>query len=170
LEVAGALINLALLNALQKHYDEADALNERSLRILAKVSDSAHPLTGSVLNNMGFVSFGRHQYAKAQEQFLHAIEAKRKSGPELDPSLAAMYRNLGDVYATEKRYVDAKSCYGEAIRIWDATSGPLNPQLATPLENYARVLRKTEDFAEAEQAETRALGIRVRNSLVTTPH
>ena len=170
LEVASTLTNLAILNASQRHYREAEILNERSLRILTKMADSTQPsmravlMIGAVLNNMGFVSFGRHRYATAEEQFLKAIETKRKTGSALDVSVAPVYRNLGDVYVAEKRFQDAKRCYGEAIRIWDATA-PQNSQLAAPLENYAKVLRKTEDYAEAELAETRALGIRVRSSL-----
>jgi len=114
---------------------------------------------------MGFVSFGRHEYATAEQQFLKAIEIKRKTGPSLEASLASVYRNLADVYVVEKRYEDAKRCYSEAIHIWDATSAALNPQFAATLETYAQLLRKLEDYAGAEQAETRALGIRVRSSL-----
>jgi hypothetical protein len=43
--------------------------------------------------------------------------------------------------------------------------GPQNQELIPKLEAYAQTLRKLDDYAEAEKAETRALGIRVRNAL-----
>ena len=78
---------------------------------------------------------------------------------------ANILKNLGDVYRAEKRYTYARECYRRALEIWEKTMGPQNPQLIAKLEVYADVLRKLDDYAGAEQAETRALGIRVRSTL-----
>jgi hypothetical protein len=43
--------------------------------------------------------------------------------------------------------------------------GPFHPKLAEAIEGYVMVLRKLEDFAEAERLQARATGIRVRTAL-----
>ena len=74
-------------------------------------------------------------------------------------------RNLGMVYQAERRNSEALAYYKRAIDIHEAALGPTSPRLIDDLEAYAGVLRKVNDYAGAEKATVRALGIQVRNSL-----
>jgi tetratricopeptide (TPR) repeat protein len=74
-------------------------------------------------------------------------------------------RNLGTVYVAEGRNSDALESYQRAIEFHEAALGPNCPPLIADLEAYAVVLRKVNDYAGAENASVRALGIQVRNSL-----
>jgi hypothetical protein len=51
------------------------------------------------------------------------------------------------------------------VRSFEASSGTDNLVLSTWLQEYAEVLRRQKRFAEAEQAQTQALGIQVRNTI-----
>jgi tetratricopeptide (TPR) repeat protein len=69
------------------------------------------------------------------------------------------------VYLAEGRYFDALEYYKHAIDTHEAALGPNCPPLIADLEAYAGVLRRVNDYAGAEKASVRALGIQVRNSL-----
>jgi hypothetical protein len=44
-----------------------------------------------------------------------------------------------------------------------------DPRLASVLEEYLRVQKALENYSESEQAEVRALGIRVKEALRSEP-
>ena len=47
----------------------------------------------------------------------------------------------------------------------ESALGPENASLVPLLRAYATLLRKTQEYALAEKAEVRAMGIQVRNTL-----
>jgi hypothetical protein len=65
----------------------------------------------------------------------------------------------------EGRDSDALEYYQRAINTHEAALGPNSPRLIADLEAYSAVLRRVNDYAGAEKASVRALGIQVRNSL-----
>ncbi|MGH9660397.1 MAG: hypothetical protein ACRD96_17740, partial [Bryobacteraceae bacterium] len=62
------------------------------------------------------------------------------------------------------KYAQAEPLYREAIASHER-SGPGGMELARHLYRHAEVLRHLQNYAEAARAETRAMGIRVRQSL-----
>ena len=55
--------------------------------------------------------------------------------------------------------------YKRAIELREARLGPNSPKLIRLLHLYADALRKMQNYASAEKAEVRALGIEVRSAL-----
>ncbi len=82
-----------------------------------------------------------------------------------DPALADPLLNLAALYIAERRFAETAPLYKRAIALREKAFGPDHPQLAKTLANYAAVLRKIEDYAEAEKVQVRATGIRVRMAL-----
>ena len=68
-------------------------------------------------------------------------------------------------YSKEKKYPEAAALYENAMRRLEKTSGPNSPDLAGLLEEYAMVEKTLQNYAEAEQARVRSLGIRVKQAL-----
>jgi hypothetical protein len=65
----------------------------------------------------------------------------------------------------QSRYPEAATALKRSIDIREAVFGSNSKWLITGLEAYSRLMRKMQDYAEAEKADVRALGIQVRNSL-----
>jgi tetratricopeptide (TPR) repeat protein len=78
---------------------------------------------------------------------------------------ADVLANLGKLYFLEGRDCDSAGAYKRAIEIQEAALGAESTRLIPVLESYANVLRHMKEFAQAEKADVRALGIRVRATL-----
>ncbi len=77
-----------------------------------------------------------------------------------------MLGNLAELYIAESRYSEAAAAYKRSIDIRESSTGRrITRGLVADLGAYARLMRKMQDYAEAEKADVRALGIQVRNSL-----
>ena len=73
--------------------------------------------------------------------------------------------NLAELYFSRKNYDLAERYYAQMVPL-------VSPQLETDstlvpqsLENYVRLLRRKQEFAEAERLVTQATRMRVRNAL-----
>ncbi|HXI42321.1 MAG TPA: tetratricopeptide repeat protein, partial [Bryobacteraceae bacterium] len=73
--------------------------------------------------------------------------------------------NLAAVYMAQRRFTDTARLYQRALPLRERAVGSEHLKLAEALEHYAGVLRKLEEYAEAEKAEVRATGIRVRKAV-----
>jgi hypothetical protein len=69
------------------------------------------------------------------------------------------------LYHATHRDNQALDYYQRAIQIQETTLGPNSPRLIPVLEAYAAALRQSQDYASAEKAEVRAMGIHVRETL-----
>jgi tetratricopeptide (TPR) repeat protein len=81
------------------------------------------------------------------------------------PGLADPLLNLGALYISEHRFAEAAPLFKRALPLREKALGPFHPKLAEAIESYVMVLRKLEDYAEAERLQARATGIRVRTAL-----
>ena len=73
--------------------------------------------------------------------------------------------NLAAVYVARRRFPEAAQFYGRGMAILERVMGSDNARLAGRLEIYAALLRKSENYAEAEKVQVRATGIRVKTAL-----
>jgi tetratricopeptide (TPR) repeat protein len=117
------------------------------------------------LNNLGAISYSLHDYADAESLFQQALANWEQSKWPNRVLMGDTVRNLGMVYERERRNSEALSSYRRAIDLHESALGPNSPRLVADLEAYSSLLRKVNDYAEAEKASVRALGIQVRNSL-----
>jgi hypothetical protein len=69
------------------------------------------------------------------------------------------------VYLAQRRFADTARLYHRALPLRERALGAEHLKLAETLEHYAGVLRKLQEYAEAEKVEIRATGIRVRKAV-----
>jgi tetratricopeptide (TPR) repeat protein len=124
-----------------------------------------HPQVIGGLNNLGSALFAMHQYEEAETMFEQALALCEKSREPNYTYENDTLRNLADMYRYLQRDAKASEYYKRAIELREQIFGAHSPLLAADLEAYAVVLRRMQDFAGAEKASVRALGIQVRNTL-----
>ena len=73
--------------------------------------------------------------------------------------------NLAAVCVARRRFPEAAQFYGRGLAILERVMGADDIRLAGKLETYAALLRKSENYAEAEKIQVRATGIRVKTAL-----
>jgi tetratricopeptide (TPR) repeat protein len=163
-DLAAGFANLAAVEFGRHHYKEAVALNRRALRINEIALGGTHPVVGINLTNLGIALAETRQYREAEEILQRAIKLAQ-APPAMQTFGTEALRNLGQVYRAENRLPEAADCYLRAIAAKEERLGANHPQLIADLNAYAHVMRSLQEYAAAEKAEVRALGIQVRNSL-----
>jgi tetratricopeptide (TPR) repeat protein len=105
------------------------------------------------------------QYPEAEARLQEACAILDKPQAPDTTHLADVLANLGNLYHATHRDNQALDYYQRAIQIQETTLGPNSPRLIPVLEAYAAALRQSQDYASAEKAEVRAMGIHVRETL-----
>ena len=164
-ELGAVYSNLGLLEAGEHRYRQAADVDRRALAIHESSLGPNHPTVAVILNNLGVAMLSLHRYADAESDLLRAKSILEAAPAPGGRHLGDLLGNLGNLYGSEGRNQEAIPYYRRALATLEATFGPNSPRLIPWLNSYAIVLRRTEDYAEAEQAETQALGIQVRNAL-----
>jgi tetratricopeptide (TPR) repeat protein len=163
---AATLSNMGSLESRRRHYKKAQEFYERALEIDKSVLGTAHPAVASDLSNIATQLF----YLKKAEAALPLYqEAKKIQEQSLGPltfEVASTWRNLAIAYLSLNHVRESVAAFSQAVRAIDQPSGGKNPNLPSWLREYAAALRREQHFGEAEAAETRALGIDFRNTLV----
>ncbi|MBV9500748.1 MAG: tetratricopeptide repeat protein [Acidobacteriaceae bacterium] len=162
---AAALSNLAGVETKKKHFKAAQELYGQAYEIDRNALGPNHPRVAADLSNMAAEKFYLKHLDEAVPLFERSRELLEHSfGPD-SRQVAEAWRNLALVYWAEKQCPESELAFAKAIRALEASSNAQNPVLSTWLQEYAVVLRTDKQFALAEQAETRALGIQVKNTV-----
>jgi tetratricopeptide (TPR) repeat protein len=104
------------------------------------------------------------RYAEAEPLYRRTLVILEKSVGPQHQRVGITLNNLAEVYRAEGRWSEAAALYPRAIAIVEQGLGPDHPAVASLLENYAAVLRRTQQDAEALEADERARDIRARHS------
>jgi len=158
-EYAAALSNLALIHQDLHDVRKARQLFLEALRIDEEKLGPAHPRLATDLNNLGVACAGMHDYASAESYFRRALA--------LEPNgVQAAFRmaNLASLYAREGKRADALGLYRDATTILRDANTP-GLRVAAILEEYATLLRGAGSYAEAEDAQAKAMRIRVQYAI-----
>jgi tetratricopeptide (TPR) repeat protein len=156
-DYAAALSNLALIDLDLHDVRKARQLFLEALGIDEQKLGPTHPRIATDLNNLGVASAGLHDYASAESYFRRALAMESKTA-----QAAFWMANLASLYAHEGRRADALELYRHATAILRDANAPGDLRVAKILDEYATLLRAAGSFAEAEDAQTRAMRIRVR--------
>ena len=163
---AATLSNMASLDSRRRRYKKAESLYRQALEIDTAALGTAHPVVASDLSNIATQLF----YLKKAEASLPLYqEAKKIQEQSLGPfsfEVARTWRNLAITHLSLNQVSESVIAFSQALRAIDVSSGGQNPNLPSWLREYAEALRREQHFGEAEAAETRALGIEVRNTVV----
>jgi tetratricopeptide (TPR) repeat protein len=163
---AATLSNLAGLESKRRHYKKAEALYEQALEIDKSLLGATHPTVASDLSNIATQLFYLKKPEAALPLYQQAKKIQEQSLGPLAFEVARTWRNLAIAYLSVNQVSESVAAFSQALRAIDAPSGGQNPNLPLWLREYAGALRREQHFGEAEAAETRALGIEVRNTIV----
>ncbi len=164
-DYASALTNLGAVDQDAGQPKEARKLYLQALSIDQAKLVPAHPRIENDLNNLASVSIQLHDKKAAESYLRESLEAHRVSGRPDTVQEGFALAELGVLYARRKRREEATEAFRRATAILGASNAKLDPAFAGVLEAYSRTLRESASYAEAEEAEVRAMSIRVKNAL-----
>jgi tetratricopeptide (TPR) repeat protein len=128
-----------------------------------------HNRVAQDLTALADVSLGRKDYGSAEPLLLRAYAIHQNtSGKTSDPTARTAMR-LAMLYQYWARPDEAAPFYQQAMAAWRKPS-QADLQVAGALENYSVLLKKSKLYAEAEDAVTVAMGIRVQAAKNGTPN
>jgi tetratricopeptide (TPR) repeat protein len=161
-----AYANLAGLYGARHQYAKAERVFELALDRDRSVLPKVHPAIARDLNNLGWIAFKRRHYDRAEALFRESLDIFKKTlGPE-HVDTAITEGNLANTLCAMKRTDGVQQLYDEEIQVLERAWGRDNPKLIETLGVYAKFLRANAQSAKAEEAETHALRIRVKQAIV----
>jgi len=164
-DYSAALSTLALIEQDLRDSRKARELYLAALAIDQSVLGPNHPRIGADLNNLGTMATRQHDYASAESYFSRALQLEERRKPGSVQS-AFWMANLASLYVRERRSAQALELYRRAAGILSAEDRQGDLRVAAILHEYAELLRAAGSFAEAEDADARAMHIRVKYVLV----
>ncbi len=164
-DLAAALSNLGSVAFYEHRYKDAARLHERALAIVDASLGKDNPIVVVYLNNLAAPLMKLHDYERAEVPLQRALEILERPGVRDRQHLGDVETRLGELCAATGRDGKALQHYRRAIEVRQEAQGDNSPLLIPLLRAYANLSRKNQDYAAAEKAEVRALGIEVRNSL-----
>jgi tetratricopeptide (TPR) repeat protein len=164
-DYASGLTNLASV----EHGQKKRQLCAEALRIDQARLGALHPRVEADLNNAAMAALAVRDYPAAEAYFRLSLDVHMRRGAPETVEEGLVMANLAGVYMRQESPGEAEDMYRHAIAVLRRTAGPEDPRLGGVLETWARVLRQSGMYAEAEDAEVKATGIRVSNALRGNP-
>jgi tetratricopeptide (TPR) repeat protein len=146
------------------HYDEAEVLLQRALRIYENIAEPTYPAYGITLNELAEIYKAQSKYAQAVPLLQYALDLSEEQ-PEPDHlHMVTILVNLARNYREQGKYAEAEPLLQRALAIYEQALRPDHPFTATALKNYASLLRKMQRTREAATLEQRASLIQAKSS------
>jgi tetratricopeptide (TPR) repeat protein len=164
-QYAATLSNMGALKMAERHYREAEILYRKALAIDEAQLGANHPTVASDESNIAAQLFYQRRTDEALELYEKTRSVVEASFGPVSLEMAQLWRNIAIASAAEKDFARAVSAYSNAVEALDGVSANNSGSLSLWLHEYAGALRKEQRWGEAEAAETRALGIEIRNVL-----
>jgi len=155
---AAALSALSLTARQRGDFKEARTLGTRALQILRAAAGPDYPDYAAALSNLAMIDQDLRDDRKARNLL---VGKRNPAGVQL----ALWTANLASLYSREHRYAEALDRFRSAT-VTLYTTDRSDMRTAAILHEYAALLRAAGSFAEAQDAETKALGIQVKFVLV----
>jgi tetratricopeptide (TPR) repeat protein len=156
--VAVARSYLAAAQIQRGSLDDADALMELSLPVLAKTEDH-EGVYGMTLNNLGSLRWEQHRHSESIELYQQSLAALERVRGLDSPALLYPLNNLASARFKAGAKEEATALYARAVKIAEVRIGPYSTLYGHLLNNYAACLRKTGHKSEAKTMEARAAAV-----------
>lgn len=161
--ISSSLDNLADVLIQRHRVDQAEALYQRSIRILEIHSDPG--LLAITLSKLGDLHFRiLRDPIRAEALYRQALDAWKLASEYDHPLIGLTLTRLAEVYVAQRRYSDAEPLLKEALQIQEKALGQTHPQVAKVLLDYASLLRKQRRRHEAASIQKRANNIKKMGS------
>lgn len=116
-ECLPALDALATIWRNSAHYDDAEPLLLRSLRLREELFGPDHAELLATLDSLAYVEFGLKKMPEAEALYKRMLELWQKSaGPE-HPMVALTLDKMAEFYAWQQRYDEAERCASAAMEL-----------------------------------------------------
>jgi tetratricopeptide (TPR) repeat protein len=150
----------ALYRELRK-WDQAEMPLRRALAIDEAALGPEHAHVALDLIGMAEISVARKDYVGTESLLLRALAIdQRTTGKDSMPTAEASF-HLAVMYQTWAKPLLAAPYFAASMEIWKVRA-PADLEVATALEFYAAALKRNQQFADAAQVVTHAVGIRVQ--------
>ncbi len=106
--IAGAAQNLAVLYRTEGKNDEAEALYQRSLKLIKEIAGVQHPAYANVLQNLSVLMREEKKYDEAETLGKQSLEIWTQTLGENNPTVGMAKSNLAKTYSAEGKYKDAE--------------------------------------------------------------
>ena len=144
----------------QGRYEDAEALQKRSLAVYEKSLGQEHPLVGTSASNLAQFYWEQRRYAEAEPLYRRALRIREKGlGPE-HPDVSRSLHDLALLYDTQGRYAEAQPLYKRSLTIAEKALGPNHRDISDTLNNLAGLYALQDRHADAEFYYQRSLAIR----------
>jgi tetratricopeptide (TPR) repeat protein len=160
-DLASTLCSLAGVYALRKEWGKAEEALARAVDVVQHSVGADHPSMSEALSNLGRVYAFQKKFARAETALREAFRIRLKIFDSDDIGAALVSWRLADVLVEQERYTEARELFLKSLPIQERVLGPKSPSLIEALEQFARLLRKTDNVAQAEKVEARARNIRL---------
>ena len=158
IEAGEAANNLAMAYRKNGDLTQAQALQERALRLMENNLASDSPALALAFNNMFIVLAEQKRWNVAEPYLLRALEIAKAIPESLQ--LAEIEENMALLDAQHGQFHEAAQIMEQVITIEGHTMRPDDPRVAQSLESYSTYLKKINQRAQARQAQDRAKAIR----------
>ncbi len=162
--LAESLNSLAVVDAKQGKYLEAELLFQRSIEISEKALGAEHPNVVATIGNLGTLYAEQGKFTVAEPLLTRSLSLNIKILGRDHPVVATNLRVLALIYAKTGNYVDAERLIRLSVKIAENTLGVDHPEVAERLDELAVVLRHSRQNTEARQVESRAQQIRQQHA------
>jgi tetratricopeptide (TPR) repeat protein len=161
-EVAEARNNLAVFYKWCGRFDEARALYEQALRVLAQLEGERSLAAGAVHHNIGGILHAQGDCAAAEPHARRACEISQASLGKEHPRTLQDLGAYAAVLDGLERYDESECIYREVLAAWELIGGPEHYEVAANLHNFAATLAARGAWDTAERHYRRALEIKGR--------
>jgi tetratricopeptide (TPR) repeat protein len=147
-----ALEALAAIWRNTAHYDEAEPLLLRSLRLREDLFGPDHAELLATLDSLAYVEFGLKKMPEAETLYKRMLDLWQKSAGPDHPMVALTLDKMAEFYAFQQRYADAERCASAALEL------RMKMHMAS-LNQTGRILIMRSKVAEAEDLYHRTMQI-----------
>ncbi len=161
---ATALKSLGKLEHAANHHGEAEALYRQELEADRASMPGNRRKIATDLCDLAAELYYRKRLSESRELYTQADNTLSEQPGLDDADLAHVRLNLGILSWRQKQWEDAQREFSRAVNLFQAAD-PESPDFVICLRDYARVLRSTQHFAEAEEADVRATNLQVRKAI-----
>ena len=147
--------------ALRAHNDDASAepVLRRALTIQQNAAEPDYHLTTAILNTLGNLLEGRHEFEEAEKLERAALRlSEEKFGPE-SADLATTCTYLADVLWNRKELRAAAELFRRAVAIDASLFGPEQPETAADIANLGMLTKEAGQTAAGDLLLRQALAI-----------
>ncbi len=139
---------------------EAEPLYLRALKMREGSLGKEHPLTATILNDLGGLYRDLGQYKNAEALLTRAFEIRKKEFGLEHPDTVQTLNNLGKLYCMQKRHEESARALWQALTIREKLFDLDHPNVAQTLDNLGRLCIAQGKQQEAVPLLERALRIR----------